>query len=167
MLYMLVRARRKTKEMRHNRLAAMLILMVAAGPSTAEDYVVQFGALKQPYEAYAEKARQIGSVLTVSTKNGFTLYKLGPYESGTSAREAMGRLRSAGYRDAYLKLNVAQSSLSDARLAGTTAMPSKAVASGQDISMLPDSVRSKLVYVDGVLHVKEGDRFTPLTQYQQ
>lgn len=153
--------------MRHSRLAAILILMVTAGPSAADRYVVQFGALKQPYEEYAEKARQIGSVLAVPTKSGFTLYKLGPYESGSSAREAMGRLRSAGYRDAYVKRSASQSSISNAPMTATAAMPSKSSASLQDVSALPDELRSKVVYVDGVLHVKEGDRFTPLTQYPQ
>lgn len=164
--YALPIRKREFKQMRFNRLTVIFILMVTAGPSTAEEYVVQFGALKQPYEAYAEKARQIGSVLKVPTTSGFTRYELGPYESGASAREAMGRLRSVGYRDAYVKGGGSQPTISTTRLAPTKAKPSKAVEARQAIPPLPDDVRSKLVYVDGVLHVKEGDRFTPLVEYQ-
>lgn len=152
--------------MRSNRLIAFVTLMVAAAPSIANDYVVQFGALKQPYEAYSEKAHRIGRVYTVTTTSGFTLYKMGPFESGASAIEAMGQLRSLGYLDAYIKDDSSKPEAITPRMANSTSKTSKDVDPRMAVAALPDAVRSKIVYVDGVLHVKEGDQFTPLGEYR-
>ncbi len=152
--------------MRFNRLIAIVTFMVAAGPSIADDYVVQFGALKQPYEAYSEKARRIGRVYTVTTTSGFTLYKMGPFESDASAMEAMEKLRSLGYRDAYIKDDGSKSEAITPRMVNSTSKTSKDIDPLMAVAALPDAVRSKLVYVDGVLHVKEGDQFIPLGEYR-
>ena len=120
--------------------------MLIAG-STAAEYTVQIGALSAPNDGYGLKAIGTGQVMTRESDTGLTLYQVGTFDTRDAALPTRERLRALGYADAYIKRIRAKRTVAPRR-----------------VDDLTDEQRAKLVYVDGVPHLKEQDNFTPLDQ---
>lgn len=145
---------------RATTLALGATILLAAAGAWANDYVVQVGALERPSEPFAERARTIGAVSTSQTDEGMTRYRVGPFSTKVEAEQAKAELRAAGYEDAFV-LQTRRSSRT-AELPPVSAGPESAA---DEVAALPEDLRRRVVYLDGVLHVKEGDRFTKLSEY--
>lgn len=53
--------------------------------------------------------------------------------------------------------------LANSRPSGTAPTTNDVVVTGLGVNEIPQHLREKLVYLDGVPHIKDGDRFIPLT----
>ncbi len=137
---------------------AFIFLTISAISTVSAEHTIQIGALSKPYPAFAKAARQVGNVESGLTEDGLTLYQVGRYSTRDEAVSALQELRDAGYQDAFIR-----------RLTGSRSMQAGPRTGFSDLSavldQLPEETRSKVVYLDGVLHVKEGDQFTPLREY--
>ena len=136
-------------------------VMAGASGSAAAEYVVQIGALSRANPGFAVDAMSVGTVMTSESEAGLIRYRVGPFASPSEARAAKAKLRAAGYPDAYIRRIQAPPAVSSAPLSGSESVPPGTV----DISTLPEEVRAKLVYLDGELHIKEGEKFVPLSKY--
>lgn len=139
--------------------AIATLSLLAASVSWADDYVVQIGALESPSERFAEPAQAIGDVRTSRAREGLTRYRVGSFPTKSAAEQALARLRAAGYQDAFV--------LRTASVPEGAALPAVSAAppATDELAGLPENLRRRVVYLDGVLHVKEGERFTKLSDY--
>jgi cell division septation protein DedD len=140
----------------------LILSLLGAGSALADDYVVQIGAFRQPQADFAERARQVGTVTLSTGTSGLTRFQVGGFATQREAREALTQLRAAGYADAFVRrLASTAAPLEDLPAVGAGPPPHNT----SRLDALPADLRAKVVYLDGVLHVKEGDRFIPLAEY--
>ena len=120
----------------------------------AEDYTVQIGAFREAPSDFAIAAEAVGEVRTSQTAEGLTRVRIGSYDSAEAAEVARAALLGAGYAGAFV-----------IRASGTRDVVSaspRGTATADPLADLPESIRSRVVLLDGVYHVKDGDVFTPL-----
>ncbi len=141
-------------------LVAIGFAVLSASAASAAEYVVQIGAFRRPSQDFAAAARQVGEVTTVVTSSGVTLFQVGTFGSFSEANEARSSLRAAGYADAFVR----RARRSAASLPAVSAAPPAEGATR--FERLPAELQARTVYLDGRLHVKEGDRFIPLSEYE-
>ena len=226
------------------KIAASVGASLLSASAVGADLTVQIGAFgTTPKAQFTEQAKTQGEVSVVRGDDGITRVSIGRYATRSDARDALARLQTSGYRDAYIaalptqeptqkaEMPVAQqkptpepsqrpprtltnpanktASVSSQRLpsggqlvapkrpdtSGVAAQAAKEsgssragrfrlrthdtvsgkttdlvvpdnksskIAAGTPISEIPLRLRDKLVYLDGVPHIKEGDRFIPL-----
>ncbi len=148
------------------------------------DYTVQIGAFSKPSDAFAAPARSIGQVNTTATSNGITIFTVGDFDTMTSAKDALDSLRN-DYPDAFVRnipgsrKPVAASRPAEPTTTGmATPTPTEpktrrltaTQGSSEDSQLwnsLTDDERKRVVYLDGVLHLKQGERFVPLAEYRR
>ena len=139
---------------------AVITAMACASMQAAlADLTVQVGAYEKPATANLDAARGVGQVYLLPGADGLSRLLVGRYDSTEQAKSALRRLRAVGYRDAFIT-----------RAAGisTTYAPGRAAAPPQRQRRwehVPEKLRMKLVLLDGQPYIKDGDVFTPLSQY--
>jgi cell division septation protein DedD len=138
------------------------MLSLAAAAAGAADYTVQIGAFRNPDPSFAESASRLGSVHTSRSEAGLTRFLVGRFPTRSAAQALLEKLRGAGYSDAFVRRADPAPNLPDV---AQGPRPSAAAETGDaSLESLPADVRDKVVRLDGVLHIKEGDRFTPLSE---
>lgn len=148
------------------------LLALCTTPALAVDYAVQIGAFKQvPESGYLDAASSYGSLIQTDAGDGVTAYALGPFSSRVDAETSLALVQTH-YPDAFIRQvgdsqEVSQPASNRGQSIGQTPAPARVVAGGGDLSSLSAEERGRIVYLDGVLHIKEGDTFTPLSVYQQ
>lgn len=141
------------------------VVVFAAASAQAADYVVQIGAFRNPASDFGELAAEYGTVSTSQSPSGLTRFQVGAFASESEARRALARLRAVGYADAFvLRKGNGNNFVSDLPAVGA-APPSQSPRGRSAVERLPADLRSQAVYLDGVLHIKDGDRFIPLDEY--
>lgn len=136
-------------------LLGVIVALVAGVSSvaTAGEYSVQIGAFRDVESGYAERATAVGELYTERTRAGVTRFQIGRFASKQAAQAARSALIGAGYADAFVvEKAVADASRPDA------------APSADPLASVPDSLRSRVVLLDGAYQVKEGDRFVPLAE---
>jgi len=150
-------------------LAATLIGWSVAG--NAAEYAIQVGAFKNPNAGYAENLRGYGEVNTAQS-NSITVFTVGRYGSVAEANADLGRIE-ADYPGAFVRnMPAAARSVATASPRPTAAVQSTStrIRTTPDTQLwesLSDSERRRVVYLDGVLHLKQGDQFVPLAEYRR
>ena len=136
----------------------LLLGIVLASLAQAGDYTVQIGAFRNPPADYAVRAESVGPLQTTRTAEGVTRFRIGEYASEAEADVARIALVEAGYADAFVIR------ARGARRVTTIPAPRTESRSGDPLAGVPAHLRSRVVLLDGVYHVKDGDRFTPLEE---
>ena len=148
----------------------MLLTLVTAPalitvPAMASQYAVQLEASKSPDLGRYQALSAHGNLYTVAASNGYTRTRLGPYENKNIALDVLDKVKAAGYADAF----IAKQQSSD--ITSSVALhPAKRqydienfdVKTLKEWKMLTPEQQANLVYLDGKLHVKSGNKFTPL-----
>lgn len=152
------------------RKIVMLLILVTGSlpitPSTwASQYAVQLEASKSPDLNRYEALSVHGKLYTEVADNGYTRTRLGPYENKTKALDVLDKVRTAGYTDAFIAKQ--QKSEPTTAVTSTTAkrqydIENFDVKTLKEWKMLTDEQQANLVYLDGKLHVKNGNDFIPL-----
>ena len=175
--------------------AGNVLLFAGEAVAADLEWTVQIGALRRPDAGFAAAAETVAPVRTTQTREGLTRFRVGRFDDPQDAERALGALRRAGYADAYVVQTRGAAAGLPAVSAGppptrgtsptshTSLTPHTSPTSHtsptphtsprlnpsrdgeQVIESLPESLRSRVVYLDGVLHVKDGDRFTPLAEH--
>ena len=153
-------------------------------------YTVQIGAFRNPSNSFVADARLVATVYVTERSGGVKALSVGSYESRVGADQALDELQ-VYYPDAYVATLSDQAmeftssgtmverqtaSVSQASLAAATSAEPAATSSVRRSSpsaneqslldRLSESERRRVVYLDGILHVKTGTEFVPLRDYQ-
>ena len=175
--------------------AIIVAFFLAATQFTFAAYTVQFGAFtKQPSVAdYGLPVSHLGEIITAKSAAGLTIYQVGRLSTRSEAVALLGRTKDAGFADAWVKRlvepmpqmveigaaidrEIATSSPREIETPSHRAIktPSRRAVrteSDQEIGTRFDQLsaeeRSRVVSVNGVLHVDVGGTLTPLTEYQR
>ena len=168
-----------TPEQRVHKLSivSLAVLLTAAIPASAE-YTIQVGAFSKPSQAFADQLRELGEVNTAQNGRGMTVFTVGRYESASAAKADVERVRLR-YADAFVR--AMPEAARSASVAMTTPAPRQPQAASPARSRLvsgtsqnselwdglTDEERRRVVYLDGVLHLKQGESFVPLAEYRR
>ena len=156
---------------------SVAVALVGGNLAMAAEFTIQVGAFKNPSQAFAEEVRQYGEVNSAQNGRGITIFTLGRYGSKGEAQADLARIQDA-YPGAYVR-NMPSSArtpnLAESSAAPSTAKASKATSIVSSTSTpeaalwesLTDAERRRVVYLDGVLHLKQGENFVPLSQYRR
>ena len=142
----------------------LLAAVVVASPGALADYTVQIGAYAKPELADRAGARNVAEVHFLESTSGLTRIVVGRFRSSAEAQPALDALKAAGYHDAFIS-RVSGDLLS----AGDEPLRmrvSPARDSRRDWTHLSKELRAKLVLLDGLPYIKEGDTFTALEEYR-
>lgn len=132
----------------------------------ANEYAIQLEASKAPELSRYQQLDTLGQLYTTPTGTGYTRARLGPFSNKEDALDALNKVHAAGYQDAFLA--------KENRDNETQSLSSNPVSSNPediynfDVKTLPvwqkltTQQRENLVYLDGKLHIKNGDDFTPI-----
>ena len=146
------------------KLVALLSFIPAQG--LAGDYAVQLEASKLPDVKRYEALRVHGNLYLTAGDNGYTRTRLGPYEHKDEALDVLQKVRAAGYADAFLAEQQPGDGSSSSTRIGANSQPDDIehldVSASKEWKMLTPDQQANLVYLDGVPHIKDGERFIPL-----
>jgi len=150
-------------------LAFALALITNSATAVAE-FTIQVGAFKNPSEAFANQVREYGEVNTAQSGNDITVFMVGRFDTLAQANNGLAQVRSA-YPSAFVRNMPAAARRATAQpntaSAANTAAAETSTPDTQLWAALSDDERRRVVYLDGVLHLKQGDQFIPLTEYHQ
>lgn len=121
--------------------------------AAAADYTVQIGAMSEPDPAFTQAASAHGEVIAKRLPSGVTLFQVGRFQLRNDATALRNKLIEAGYADAYVKTTTVARSVEQS--APESTQPAQ-------LASLSPEEREKVVFLDGVLHIKDGDTFTPV-----
>ncbi|MGB5326115.1 MAG: SPOR domain-containing protein [Pseudomonadales bacterium] len=121
-------------------------------------YSVQIGAYASPAPGLRESLVAFGSV-SIDNSGELSRYLVGNFSNRGEAELLRDELQREGFADAFVR-----------SIGGGPAAPSHSAHHHRDIPAAEQSKldalsaeqRSNVVYLDGVLHLKEGDTFRPL-----
>ena len=175
--------------------AIIVATFLAATQFTFAAYTVQFGAFtKQPSVAdYGLPVSHLGEIITAKSAAGLTIYQVGRLSTRAEAVALLARTKDVGFADAWVKrlvepmpqmaeIETAIDHKIDAPSHHEIATPShraietpsrRAVGTRSDqeigtrFDQLSAEERSRVVSVNGVLHVDVDGTLTPLTEYQR
>lgn len=153
-------------------LTLSIALSLMSGAAVAGEFAVQIGAFRQAPSGFAEAATKVGALVTSETPEGVTRFQIGQFDSMAAAETAKSALIGAGYADAYIvQKNVSLQRSRDEQLMQPMQPTSQspranvAISLGNDpLAGLSESLRSRVVILDGAYYVKEGDQFIPLSE---
>ena len=129
----------------------------------ASDYAIQLESSKNPQLSRFKQVATLGKLYTEPYKNGYIRTRLGLYNSKAQALKILESVHHAGFSDAFIvyeKDAVASSK--------HTAVKAQHDMDSFDVKTLPEwaeltpEQQKNIVYLDGVLHIKNGNHFTPL-----
>lgn len=150
--------------------ASVVLGMVLTGITNAA-YTIQIGAFRNPSMSFTADAARIASVYVTDRGNGIKALSVGSYGSREAAAEALSSLKDQ-YPGAYIA-TLSETALLFEGSDSAAPPPSSNIAVRQGptsveralLDRLSDAERSRVVYLDGVLHVKNGSEFIPLSEY--
>ena len=148
---------------------ACLLASYTSSVWAATEFTIQVGAFKNPSDAFANQVREYGEVNTAQRDNNITLFTVGRYDSVDSAKQELDRIRGA-FPGAFIRNMPAAARRSQASTPRETAVANEtdsAIPDAQIWESLSAAERSRVVYLDGVLHLKQGDQFVPLAEYRR
>ncbi len=125
-------------------------------------YDIQLGAYKQYLEDNFLHLEEYGSLHTKNTKSGLTRVRIGHYESQSEAKQALKQIQANGFRDAFVVTSVSHPADLSAELAVENYSRPETMPIWQQLS---NEQRRNVVYLDGVLYMKEGNDFISLSEY--
>ena len=139
-----------------------------AVPSWANQYAVQLEASKSPDLNRYKDLGVHGNLYTVAADKGYTRTRLGPFENKNKALAVLYKVRASGYSDAFIAKHHGDDITSSSADLNTTRrhydIENFDVKTLKEWNMLSAEQQANLVYLDGRLHVKNGDTFTPLQE---
>ncbi|MBT8139375.1 MAG: SPOR domain-containing protein [Gammaproteobacteria bacterium] len=127
-------------------------------------YSVQIGAFASPAAGLQESLSQFGTV-SIDRHGGLSRFLVGQFNERGDAELLRDELRREGYDDAFVRARGKASAA-----ATVTSQHHSHTNSGQSeadharIHALSPEQRENVVYLDGVLHIKQGDSFIPLPE---
>lgn len=146
-----------------NNCRLLLLLTLISGHCIADQYAIQLEASKAPRLERFESLSKLGTLYTEAAGNGYIRTRIGPYESKKLALDVLNEVHAAGYTAAIITQQKNSYEILPSVSSQQFDIQSFDVKTLKEWSMLTQEQQSNLVYLDGVLHVKNGNRFIPLS----
>jgi len=148
----------------------LVLFMVCTWNALADTarYSIQIAAVKSTPLDFYEQLTGFDSLYAEQSSAGFIKIKLGSYSSREEAEKSLVIVKSKGFPDAFISPYTKQL---DGVSTNTKNKHSERMDESVELSELPvwsrltEEQRKNVVYLDGVLHVREGDSFTPISQF--
>lgn len=156
-------------------------MLLGTGTASAATYTIQIGAFKSPSAQFADRARAVGNVYAIERASGVVALSVGSFASSAEANSALARIED-DYPGAFVRHANPDARRAFANTSGNgSAMPAassaaeaqartRPAANSSDTSdilaTLSPSERKHVVYLDGVLHFKQGDQFLTLAEFR-
>ena len=137
------------------------LLMCFSSQIHAGEFAIQLTASKTPQLAPFTQLEQFGNLYTTDAGNGFIRTHLGTFSGKQAALEALTKVHAAGYPNAFL-VNAG----ANASATVENSSPTNYLQDSTKWQMLSAEQQANVVNLDGTLHIKNGDDFTPLTEHQ-
>ena len=151
-----------------NHFKAVILLSLVTGETWASQYAIQLEASKSPYLERFEVLSNYGSLYTETADNGYIRTRLGPYESKRKTLDTLRYVHEEGFTDAIIVKHrgniITQPASSSRTIKRQSDFENIDVKTLKEWNMLTPEQQKKLVYLDGELHVKDGDNFIPLDE---
>ena len=148
----------------------LTLLTIVTGSASASQYAVQLEASKTPQLARFEHLGTHGELYTVAADNGYIRTRLGPYEQKSDAMTVLAQVHNAGFTQAFVAKEQNQSNKTTHSSSNTHSYKNRHNIESVDVKALPawqklsTEQQNNVVYLDGALHVKDGNVFTPLSE---
>ena len=125
-------------------------------------YSVQIAAYKILPDDFIESAEKYGSVHT-SLLGELTRVSVGNFDDRSTAQSLLSQLKQVGYKDAFIS-RISSSMTSNQNPSKTHHRQSQSnpISEMAKFRNLPDADKESAVFIDGKLHLKEGNRFIPV-----
>ncbi len=144
-------------------LAISSMTFIAQAGHHGNAYTVQIATYKNLPTNFLTSAEAFGDVHTSQTGE-LTRVSVGSFNSRSEAQALLSRIKQAGYDDAFINQlgtsNAANRSHSSSSSQDSfQANPSSEMAKFRN---LPEAEKDRAVFVDGKLHLKDGNQFIPV-----
>lgn len=135
-------------------------LMCFTSQIHAGDYAIQLSATKTPALSQFASLEEFGNLYTTNADNGLIRTRLGPFYGKEKALEALAKVHTAGFQNAILVNADTNSNINNT----VTTNSENYLQDSVEWQSLDSKQQANVVNLDGVLHIKEGDNFTPLSK---
>ena len=151
-------------------LPVLVVLIFNPVPVMADGYTIQVGVYKNLSKETLDSAEQLGNVYREAV-GPLTRVTVGRYDTRAEAEVELSRIQSGGFDDAFVRSTGTSAKGDSAQKIidhhgehshGGVKHTHLPEAMEKVLSALPESERENVVILDGKLHRKEGDTFTPL-----
>ena len=132
------------------------MVCIAQSDQHASAYTVQIATYRNLPNNFLTSAEAFGEVHT-SQADDLTRVSVGSFNDRNEAQKLLSRLKQAGYEDAFIN-RLATSSAASTQHNNATHHSSE-MAKFRNLS---DAEKDRAVFVDGKLHLKEGNQFIPV-----
>lgn len=153
-----------------------LFLITASWSALAGNalFSIQVAAVKDASKlAFFKQSTGFDTLYTEETENGLVRIKLGAYGSREEAKKDLLTIKRKGFPQAFVTTNTEQKTIkppvvhSKPRAAISESIKDNRLAPSASPawSTLTEEQKQNVVYVDGVLHLRKGGEFIPLSSY--
>lgn len=146
----------------------LILFPFVTGQAWASQYAVQLEASRSPQPEQFNTLSIHGNIYTEAANNGYIRTRLGPYGSKSRALEVLNEVHQAGFPNAIIAKHQGNEMSSPAVITNSSKhkydVENFDVKTLKEWKMLTPEQQKNLVYLDGMLHVKNGDRFIPLRE---
>ena len=138
----------------------LALLMCFTSQIHAKSYAIQLAASKSPQLETFAHLEKFGTLYITDAGNGLVRTRLGPFSDKKTALDALGKVHAAGHPTAILTKADSDTGMATGNSASSSTTHS--VYSSHKWNSLTAEQQSNTVILDGVLHLKNGNEFTPL-----
>ena len=149
--------------------AVWVLIFLTGVAARADTFDVQIGAFRNPNVTDIELPDNVGELRSTSGPDGLTRFVVGPFPSRGDADRVRDQLRASGFPGAFVRAaqdGRAPTTVAE-RVTVVEASAGERPMSLQDIERI-EKIEAEydgdVVYLDGRLHRKVGDRFIPVNE---
>lgn len=150
-------------------IALLTLLILFYQRAYSSQYSIQLDNTKKPSLEHYEVLNIYGALYTVSDRSGYTQIRLGPYADKQIALDALHEVRVAGYKQSYLMkhqfLKTVITDYTAKQRFDFNSIDIKTILDTKTLNIwnnLTPVQQSNLVYREGKLQIRNGNKLTPL-----
>ena len=146
----------------------LVLLMLVTGQGVAGQFAIQLEASRSPGLDQFQALSRFGRLYTETAQSGYIRTRLGPFANKAMALDVLQKVHAEGFTKAIVARHQDNAN---------AALPAPAIAPNhrhdidsfdvktlKEWNLLTSQQQKNLVYLDGELHIKNGDEFTPLDE---
>lgn len=148
---------------------SLILLILSTSHSWSGVYTIQLEASKAPDLADYQSLTMYGKPYNLPAENGVIRTRLGTFTDKNVALDTLDKIHAAGYTDAFLtnKHSTLQTRTADLTFDDTYPDETFDLTKIKGWDRLTIKQQANVVFLDGRLHIKNSDTFTPLESILQ
>ncbi len=163
----------------HTRLIFLFLLAISLNALAKNAlFSIQIAATEAPNLTFFKETTGFNSLYSEETESGLVRIKLGSYISREEAEQDLIKIKNKGFPDAFITSYTGKKTIKSTKLKKQPAISSEEItinepkenkllppSSSPAWSKLTEAQKRNVVYVDGILHLRDGDKFIPLSNF--